>query len=324
MKNNSYNKFISFVSFIQSNNKLVPELYTNLLKKMEGVSEEVKNNMCNAIAFIDAPMREIIGLNNKICPQYSGSTNKKYMILKARIVLGESPTDVLPGLTSKEAHDALMLGFHNASEYILRDITISSNKDRFSVKVARWIVGCFNDSERRAALLLERSERVAGAEIRGRFIDRVEELCDSDLINGMGTGVRVAFEECSKRFYAEWEKTAENSHEALNSIPHWWVPASYAKILMSAHDLMVEGRAMHHCVGTYASAVQSGAVIIVSICFFDEENNLHRSTVELDRKTKKVLQHRGDSNKEPSELCKEKVKDLLKMVSKKQSVSLER
>ena len=137
---------------------------------------------------------------------------------------------------------------------------------------------------------------------RHQLLDRIDEITPADLARGAATGVQPAFEAAAARLYAAWEKGAENDDRPLAALPRWWRPIRCAHALMSAKSLCAEGRAMHHCVGTYAPHVQSERSVIASIAV-RVGGEVFRSTVELDRKTREVLQHRAAHNAVVHPLC---------------------
>lgn len=224
----------------------------------------------------------------------------------ARLVLGERPTQLARGLTRREAHEALRDGASSdtdALDWLLADTPVEGREVR-SVAVARWILACWRDPARRAALETERVERgPGGEEIRGRLIARVDEISARDLARGEATGVREAFESCARRAFARWEAEHERRHEPLAAAPRWWRPIRCARLLMSGAELVAEGREMRHCVGTYAAHVRSGRSVIVSLCVRDRDGAVHRSTAELDRATASVRQHKASANGPPHWLC---------------------
>jgi len=63
--------------------------------------------------------------------------------------------------------------------------------------------------------------------------------------------------------------------------------------LTSGEDLFLEGQAMHHCVASYASRCASGYSAIVSLRLDD----VRRITVEIDLRTRQVVQARGPFNR---------------------------
>jgi hypothetical protein len=64
--------------------------------------------------------------------------------------------------------------------------------------------------------------------------------------------------------------------------------------LTSGEDLFQEGETMHHCVASYAGRCASGYSAIVSVRL----DGIRRITVEIDPRTKKVMQARGPFNRE--------------------------
>ncbi len=89
----------------------------------------------------------------------------------------------------------------------------------------------------------------------------------------------------------------------LASPPRWWRPARCARLLLTGSQLVAEGRQVRHCVSTYAGYVRQGESVIVSLLIRDGDGLVHRSTVELDRRTALVRQHKGPENETPSPLC---------------------
>jgi hypothetical protein len=244
------------------------------------------------------------------CPAYPQVARE----VQARLVLGHKPEKILPGLTPAEARKALTVGYDNtstqktAAAWILRDF----NRDRdasvtritevansvTSVPVARWLASVMSDKKRREALLTEHEERgVGGAVIRGRFIDRVDEIRPEDLPNGPKTSVRDAFQSAVARAYATWEKGSETDENRVISPPKWWKPVKYAKLVNTPGKLVREGREMSHCVGGpyYLDSVRRGQSVIVSFNIKGE-----RATAQLSRDGTRILQYRGPHNREPA------------------------
>jgi hypothetical protein len=250
-----------------------------------------------------------------LCPAYPNATR----VLQARLALGEPPTKVLAGLTSKEAHHALTQGYDNPIHYLLREHQLGRGRGIRTVDVARWLVACYSDEERRDALLKERIERGPhGEEIHGTLLHRVDELMDDDLPNGTATGVNVAFDRAASRAWDNWQKENATKSQPLAATPRWWRPVRCARLLMSAGDLVREGKEMGHCVGSYSHYVRTGMSVIVSIAVRarnkDGSYTLHRSTADIDREmtatdgdygthVTNVLQHRGRLNADPPDLC---------------------
>jgi hypothetical protein len=78
--------------------------------------------------------------------------------------------------------------------------------------------------------------------------------------------------------------------------------------LLSSDELIAEGRAMHHCVASYARSCHAGRTSIWSM---DEETaggGARRLTIEVDRLSGQIVQARGEWNRVPTS----KEKDILR------------
>jgi hypothetical protein len=215
----------------------------------------------------------------------------------ARLLLGERPADLAPGLTAAEAAAWLREAPLDApADWLLAtaapDMPVT-RKAISCVRVARWLLACWRDPPRREALIRERAERVAGELVRGRYIDRADELRRADL----RPSVAETFRRAGARIAKLMERSMRSRGEPLIAPPRWWRPARCARILLSAADLAAEGRALQHCVASYAPAVRSGRSVIVGLCVLGA-----RSTAELDRRTANVRQHKGAGNAAPPAL----------------------
>ncbi len=222
-------------------------------------------------------------------------------LIAARLILGERPVDLAPGLTRREAHEWLRDGAPSVCQwYVQRHALRLPNglrllgSDVVDLRVAMWLVARWHCAEQRAALERPRREVVAGQAIEGRYLDRVDELRPSDLVDS----VDGTFRRAAERLTRQLERALESRGEPLRAAPRWWRPVRCARLLLSGSDLVREGRALRHCVGTYAEAVRSGHSVIVGLCVLGQ-----RSTVELDPRTLEVRQHRGLGNGAPPELC---------------------
>jgi hypothetical protein len=234
-----------------------------------------------------------------LCPAYPRAPRE----LAARLALGERPVDVCRGLTAREAHEYLASGSRTSPAAWLvrdlRDLTVQIDH----VPVARWLLACARDPARWAALATERVERGPdGTSIRGTYLARVDEIAPPDLVRGERTSVREAYAAASRRLYARWCRQAERQHDRLAPPPAWWRPIRCARPLLSAAELVAEGRTMGHCVGTYADVVRRRHSLILSIAV-PSRAGLCRSTAQVDYRSGRVLQHRGQSNRDPHPLC---------------------
>lgn len=230
-----------------------------------------------------------------IAPQYPRARRE----IQARIALGERPAEILPGLTAREAHAALIAGVESAVKWILRD-TPHRARD---VPTARWIIACLTDAPRREALQRSRVERgPGGREIQGRLLDRIDEIRAEDLDLGPATGVEHAFERAAKRLFNAWSKENKDDSSQLAPVPAWWRPIRCARVLTTRAQLIEEHEAMHHCIVAYAPVIAARECVCVSICV-RARGQIHRSTVEFSPEGHVVHQHRGPGNAQPHALC---------------------
>lgn len=216
----------------------------------------------------------------------------------ARLVLGETPTALAPGLTAHEAHEWLIAGAPSLTGWLATRLGCPIIAR--SIAVTRWLGAAWADPPRRAALERQREARIAGQVVRGRYLDRVDELIPSDLPRGPASSVEETFARAGKRLAKALERSLQSKGEPLCAEPKWWrlTRARCARLIRTGPDLVAEGRAMRHCVATYATAVKTGKSVIIGLCVRGE-----RSTVEVDPATCKVRQHKGRDNAEPPELC---------------------
>lgn len=80
-----------------------------------------------------------------------------------------------------------------------------------------------------------------------------------------------------------------------------YVSEKYSVVMpVTAEDIVLEGKYMHNCVGSYLGRVSKGCSII---CFIRHTKELEKSfyTLELDPKTLKIVQCRGFENEPTSE-----------------------
>ena len=242
--------------------------------------------------------------------------------IQARLVLGEKTTAVTGGLTAKEAHEYLsdpppMGSRSNPASWLLARAELSYPDEQTrthtgvnikqlrlridSVPLARWLIDRWKDAAQRDVLIKERVERGPhGEEVRGRFIDRVDELKDADL----RPSVRDTFMAAGQRMATELEKELKKAHkqEPLAPTPHWWRSVRCATLLDRPKLIAAEGAEMKHCVANYVPYVRQQRSVLVSLRVRDKLGMLHRSTVEINRQTLEVFQHRGIGNKNPHPL----------------------
>lgn len=225
--------------------------------------------------------------------------------VRARLVLGESPALISGGLTRAEAHRWLSEApTRPAEEWLLRQHQLDDHPVH-GVRVARWLIACDSDPQRRDALWREREERGPhGETIAGSYIQRIDELRPGDL----RPSVEETFRRAGVRLLRSVTRAMARKSEPLAPVPRWWRPARCARLLLSAADLAVEGKIMRHCAATYVTYVRRGSSVLVALDVCG-----HRSTVELHphRSTLAVRQHRGPGNMDPHPLCQRALKVLL-------------
>jgi hypothetical protein len=140
--------------------------------------------------------------------------------------------------------------------------------------------------------------RVPGGRIvHFRYIDRLDEVRDEDLVGNGGTGVDAVFRRAAERFAAKYEELFANDHTVLREPPKWRLYPCM-RVLNTPADLVQEKRDMNHCVLGYIPMVRAGQSVIISI---DVLGN--RSTVELAPDGREVRQHFAEWNQAPHPLC---------------------
>lgn len=216
-----------------------------------------------------------------------------------RLARGETPVQLGDRLlTKREAHEWLASQPDADPVAWFCDRYLPAGTPRLrSIAVARWLL----DVHRRGSWeALTRHRDILGPHgqrITVRYLDRVDEIMDNDLVRGPATGVEAAFECAARRTGEAWLKEQRGDRRVLQHMPPGWRLYRCMRHLCTPADLVSEGEELQHCVGTYVPAVESGKSVILSIRVLG-----HRSTVELTRDGR-VLQHRGHQNCDPHPLC---------------------
>ena len=231
-----------------------------------------------------------------LCPAYPHAPRT----FQARLSLGAKPADLYPGLTPKEAHEALGLGCKTPIAYLLRGFEFGDRLGVRSVRVARWLVAVSNDPPRWEAMI--RIEDPGEA-----YWGRLDEIEDADLPDGIATGVARAFDRADARAEAANRGLRHAAGERLAPPPPWWKPMRCATLLNTRELLEREGTAMHHCVGGYAYRVAQGDCVLIAFRVRVFRNKallrVERSTAEL-MPNGRTAQHRGPFNREPGAFCR--------------------
>jgi len=242
-------------------------------------------------ASTDAPHAAILGA---LAPCYPVSD----LARAARLVLGESPASLSGGVLSRgEAHKWLTDAPGLTPLAWLQCGLPEGCPALRSVAVVRWALdverrGCWGQLTRERALHLP-----GGEEGAFRYLDRLDEIQDGDLVRGAATTVDSAFEAAAGRAGGAWLETARKDHRVLAPAPAWRIYPRCSKWLLTSAQLVREGEELQHCVGTYGPAVERRQCSILSLHVLG-----HRSTVEL-AADGRVLQHHGPQNASPHELC---------------------
>ena len=249
-----------------------------------------------------------------LCPAYPGAS----LAQAARLCLGESPVQVSGGqLTRREAHEWLSSAPElPPTEWLARGLPAECHQLR-SAAVVRWLY----DVRRRGGWgQLERARTLhgpAGQVVRWRFLDRIDEIQDEDLVRGVRTGVEEAFGHAAERAGASWIEQNRENHRVLASVPpRWKLYRNSMRPLVTPAQLIREGEEMHHCVGGYAAAVERGQSIIISLSVVG-----HRSTVEM-TPDGRVLQHYGPHNDTPHPLCQRVLDRFLRRNGLRQEIAI--
>jgi hypothetical protein len=221
----------------------------------------------------------ILNQNLNICGSDTEISHPSYptvnKVIAAKLFLG---IEVGEGLTKKERHRWLEGGANETEiEFLLKGTGLEAR----SIKVARWLVKVLKNPEQKAALYKVRRDEALAS--------HTMDLIDADCTGGVNEAIarradRMAEQEFGAKILCSW--------------PFWLKPlGGRVKLLDNAVSLMREGTEMSHCVGGYASRVNSGDCFIVSIRAWGK-----RATVEYNRDGK-LVQIKGKANNVAPDLC---------------------
>ncbi|RPH40632.1 MAG: hypothetical protein EHM87_21700 [Burkholderiales bacterium] len=229
-----------------------------------------------------------------LCPAYPNTTVER----AARLALGDTPVQLSMGiLTKKEAHEWLRDGWQDPLSWLVAKLAMPGVPRLRSVSIVRWL----HEVQRRGAWAqLTKARTVHGpggvvAEVR--YIDRIDEIQDEDLVRWAKTLVEEAFAHAAERLGAAWQERMFHDHTPLAQPPKWKLYQNSMRVLNTPAELAAEGRDLQHCVGGYEYAVRSGQSVILGI---NVRGN--RSTAELTPEGQ-VRQHRGLQNRDPHPWC---------------------
>ena len=211
----------------------------------------------------------------EFCPTYPNLSVE----VAGRVAFGTSPVAISNNLLSrKEAHQWLLAGgpvalkewsiSDSVIEFLTQDLGLRGFVPR-NVEVARWLVHVHTRGAWSALLKIHRFPD--GRTFR--YLNLLDEIIPEDLDRGISTGVERAFERSRQRFA---QVNAED-HRTICSNPFRYLP-KWISLLTTPAGLAMEGRIQDHCVGGYASQVEEGECLILSIV-----SSHGRSTVEVRR-----------------------------------------
>jgi len=256
---------------------------------IERAPERIQPVLLSAVAVAEPALAHLATIDPGKIPGYTSYPNIPPEIA-AHLILGTKPVDLVPGMTKREAHEWLASGAPSPGPWILDRRCPTCPIRVPDLRVALWLADRWRSPKQRAAMLRPRTQRLFGHEIEGSYIDRMDEIRPSDL----RTSVDATFQQARKRMQRNYERLLKKKGEPLAPEPEWWEPSPYVRLLDTGAELIREGRAMRHCVADYADKIRRGRSVILSIHVEGQ-----RSTVELDRETLQVLQHKGVANSPP-------------------------
>lgn len=132
----------------------------------------------------------------------------------------------------------------------------------------------------------------AGRTVSFSYIEKLDELHNDDLVNGVNTKPDVAFERAARRLE---EKARLDMGENMKFNPAPFKAAKGIRQLMDSNSLKEEGRHMNNCVSGYAGACLRGATYVFHVA----EKNAE-ATMEVTAE-KRMLQLYAANNSEPAE-----------------------
>lgn len=206
-----------------------------------------------------------------------------------QLALGAHPTELAPGLTHREAcawasqsehASPLAWAWHHIARPAVPGLPAECTAR--SIEVVRWVAGLRGD--RLAAFFAERDV--------GAYVARVDELLPADLRRSVpDTWAAAVARDARDRWSGDPQLVP------LDEVARYDLPPG-VRLLATIADLIAEGRAMRHCVGSHGhpEAVADGRERLFSIVTTDGG---YRSTLAVGPDGS-VLEHRGPRNEPPS------------------------
>jgi hypothetical protein len=236
----------------------------------------------------------------------------------AKLILGQTPKQIFPFLTTKEANDFCFQGqAPDPKDWLwarLRKKWPEIPETRTpSLAVIRWLEGIYVDPDRKAACERMRHGYLMGQNVDGSVLSRLDEIADVDIVpSPLETLERAA----QRQAQAAWkgEDTLAEEYTWEKHLPEGVKP------IRSFKELWEHGRAMRHCVASYASRIHEGENQILMIT---TEDGISTACIEKD----KCVEHRCYANGDPTKSCKDLLAKALKVIQKypnKESASRKR
>lgn len=242
-----------------------------------------------------------------LCPAYPLVP----LAVARRIALGARPVDLADGqLTAAAAHawlrddpaaDPGVFGAQRAlGDYVIHHA--GAEVVFRETRVGQWLRGRIDHDGAdavTAALDAEYTAHGPAGEQRTWAPVAVLDLVTAADVRSMREGIRTVVMRALDRIDREkLDALLAAEHEQrrpLCRVPRWAqrLPRR-VRILTRAAELLAEGNALGHCVGGYASAVEAGRCLILSV-----RSRHGRSTVEVSPDGARIYQHRGPQNGEP-------------------------
>jgi hypothetical protein len=273
------------------------------------------------VRFVARLRNYAIAKGGALCPAFSPYLEPRTI---ARLVLGEAPEVVRPGLTRGEAVASLKEGISESrlprwlleSDEAFRESQLGPAARLVrSVPVARWILKIARRPEQENALVRYREFRGPHGEVvHGRYLDYLGEVAPEDLTGEGGTGVDAVMRRAIARVTAARLAALAEENRELAPAPPWEAKLPKGvRVLRTSRALVEEGKDMEHCVGGYAPYVQRKESIILAL----RSDDGTRSTVELrpmGNGTYTVAQHYGRRNTAPSKSCQALLDQVLAVI----------
>ena len=255
-------------------------LLSRAIDALASASPSSQLNMLRAIGHL-FPATQLASMAPE-CASYPGV---KSSAIRAKLVLN---LPVGEGLTKAERHRWLSEGASpEPCAWLTSGLNLPSQPVRLAV--SRWaLLMCSREHTRKALLKRHRW---------GSLAEHLSDLTEEDVGPGNGgksPGVNVVAARRDARLVAD-----EYGTSSLCERPGWLSSlGGRVRLLNTGTLLAAEGREMSHCVGSYASQVESGRSVICAISAFGQ-----RATVEYSSRGE-LVQIQGPRNERPGVIAR--------------------